>query len=75
MTTRAPSHVLSGRRPRRSLTRFLADLLRLGAIARSRGRLARLDDHLLQDIGLTREEAEAEATRPIWDVPSHWKQY
>ncbi|MDP3263027.1 MAG: DUF1127 domain-containing protein [Tabrizicola sp.] len=37
-----------------------------------RAHLAKLDDHLLHDIGLTRDDAEAEARRPIWDPPSHW---
>lgn len=40
---------------------------------RQRARLAALDDHLLRDVGLTRDEALAEATRPLWDVPSHWR--
>lgn len=35
---------------------------------RQRRALARLDDHALNDIGLTRAEAEAEANRPIWDI-------
>lgn len=39
-------------------------------IYRQRRALDRLDDHALQDIGLTREEARAEARRPIWDVSS-----
>lgn len=39
---------------------------------RSRQHLARLDDHLLRDIGLTREIAEAEARLPPWDAPKHW---
>jgi uncharacterized protein YjiS (DUF1127 family) len=42
------------------------------ALARSRRGLRRLDDHLLRDIGLTRDQAEAEATLPAWDVPPHW---
>ncbi|SIO56638.1 Uncharacterized conserved protein YjiS, DUF1127 family [Rhodovulum sp. ES.010] len=46
-------------------------LLGLGA-ARQRRRLAELDDALLRDIGLTREQARAEARRPIWDVPPSW---
>jgi uncharacterized protein YjiS (DUF1127 family) len=33
---------------------------------RSRDSLARMDDRLLADIGLTRAEAEAEASRPFW---------
>jgi uncharacterized protein YjiS (DUF1127 family) len=43
------------------------------ALARSRRGLRRLDDHLLRDIGLTRQEAEAEASRAAWDAPSHWR--
>lgn len=48
-------------------------LVQLSALARSRKGLARLDDHLLRDIGLTRDQADAESIRPIWDVPPHWK--
>ena len=25
------------------------------------------------EIGVTRTEAEAEATRPVWDAPRHWQ--
>jgi hypothetical protein len=32
-----------------------------------------LDPHLLADIGITRDEAVAEASRPIWDVPDRWR--
>lgn len=53
--------------------RLLARLLAAEAVARSRRRLALLDDHILRDIGLTRAEAEAEAERPAWDSPLHWK--
>jgi uncharacterized protein YjiS (DUF1127 family) len=44
------------------------------ALARHRTRhdLRALDDHMLQDIGLTRTEALAEANRPIWDAPASW---
>jgi uncharacterized protein YjiS (DUF1127 family) len=41
--------------------------------ARQRRHLARLDDHLLRDIGLSQAEATAEASRPIWDAPAHWQ--
>ena len=34
--------------------------------ARQRSRLAELDDHLLQDIGKTREQALVEAGKPFW---------
>lgn len=40
--------------------------------ARQRRHLADLDDALLRDIGLTRDEARAEASRPVWDVPESW---
>ncbi|MDX5350170.1 MAG: DUF1127 domain-containing protein [Paracoccaceae bacterium] len=38
------------------------------AVARRRDRraLARLDQHLLRDIGLSRDEARTEAAKPFW---------
>lgn len=50
-----------------------ARLAGLATLARSRHGLRKLDDHLLRDIGLTRDEALAEANRALWDAPSHWK--
>ncbi|TNE68375.1 MAG: DUF1127 domain-containing protein [Rhodobacteraceae bacterium] len=41
-------------------------------ISRQRRALAALDDALLDDIGLTREEVLAESQRPAWDAPRHW---
>ncbi|WP_037916710.1 DUF1127 domain-containing protein [Sulfitobacter sp. 20_GPM-1509m] len=40
---------------------------------RSRRALAQLDAAALDDIGVTAQEAHAEATRPVWDVPANWK--
>ena len=34
--------------------------------------LSRLDQHLLDDIGITREQARKEARRPVWDAPDQW---
>lgn len=48
----------------------LVDLL---AVARQRRALAALDDRLLADIGVSREAALAEAGRPAWDAPRHWR--
>ncbi len=48
----------------------------LGGLAKfwsQRQALNRLDDRALNDIGLTRAEAEAEARRSIWDVPDTWR--
>ena len=43
------------------------------ALRRQRARLAQLDDHLLADIGVSRNAAMAEARAPIWDVPCNWR--
>ena len=40
---------------------------------RQRQTLARLDDHLLRDLGLSRRDVESEVNRPIWDVPDFWR--
>jgi uncharacterized protein YjiS (DUF1127 family) len=34
---------------------------------RERRRLRQMDDHLLEDIGLTREVADREASKPFWE--------
>jgi uncharacterized protein YjiS (DUF1127 family) len=60
-----------GRHP----SRFLAALrLVPAALAarRQRRHLAALPADRLHDIGLTPEEASAEARRGMWDVPAHW---
>lgn len=47
--------------------------LRLAFTARAQRRaLARFDARMLRDIGVTRAQAEAEASRPLWDVPVNW---
>ena len=42
-------------------------------LLRQRRRLADLDAHLLDDIGVSEEQASREAKRAVWDVPSHWR--
>lgn len=49
-----------------------ARLMTMVAVHRQRRALAQLDDRALQDIGVSRYEAEIEAARPAWDVPHHW---
>lgn len=39
------------------------------ATRRQRARLGKLDDHLLDDIGVDHDRAHAEAKRPFWDLP------
>lgn len=60
----------AARTPRRPLLSRLFDLL---ALRHQRARLRDLPPHLLQDIGLTEDQARAEAARPLWDAPSHWR--
>lgn len=51
---------------------WLARLVQAQALWRSRQRLGTLDDAALRDLGLSREEALAEAAKPVWEVPGHW---
>lgn len=54
----------------RSILSFLRNAL---SAKRQRRALRELDDEALNDIGITRAEAEQEATRPFWDVPATWR--
>ncbi|WP_380053451.1 DUF1127 domain-containing protein [Falsihalocynthiibacter sp. SS001] len=57
-----------------SSRRSILSLLALVAgTYRQRRALARLDDAALDDMGISRDEAMAEARRPIWDVPTTWR--
>jgi uncharacterized protein YjiS (DUF1127 family) len=48
-------------------------LTTMRALHRQRARLAALDQAALDDIGITRAMAEAEARRPVWDIPVRWR--
>lgn len=50
----------------RTAWRLAAMLVHWRRLARQRAALADLEDYLLEDIGLTREEARREARRPFW---------
>lgn len=49
--------------------RVWARLLRWLALHRQRRQLAALSDEMLKDIGRSRADIEAEASRPFWDDP------
>lgn len=52
-----------------ALPLFVAELaVYWTSLARERRALARLDDRLLRDIGLTRADVEAETSRRFWDI-------
>ncbi|MEM1077393.1 MAG: DUF1127 domain-containing protein [Pseudomonadota bacterium] len=61
---------LHASRPTRFSVPRLVDLLTL---SRTRKQLHGLDAHILSDIGLTREAADRESERPVWDVPKGWR--
>lgn len=52
--------------PRRACVAFRAGLRIVVERMSQRRALAQLNDELLRDIGLTREEAAAEAEKPFW---------
>lgn len=43
------------------------------AARKQRNILKTLEEDALYDIGLSRAEAQAEADKPIWDVPASWR--
>ncbi len=40
------------------------------SVYRQRRALAKLDARVLDDLGITREEADLESRRPFWDLPA-----
>lgn len=53
--------------------RIAPQLRRMASLRRQRHALSNLDDTLLEDIGVSRRDAETEANRPVWDVPTVWR--
>ena len=43
-------------------------------LARSRRALRKLNAQHLADIGFSKAQADAEARKPLWDVPDHWQE-
>ncbi len=54
-------------------TGLLSRITHVLAVRRQRKALRKLDARALEDIGLSRAEAEAEAARPLWDAPETWR--
>lgn len=52
---------------------WLERLLTMFDVRKTRIDLSRLSDDQLRDVGLTRDDVEAELARKIWDVPAHWR--
>ena len=51
---------------------LLKSMINMVQLYKERRELAALDANALADIGVTRQEALAEASRPTWDVPEYW---
>lgn len=60
-------------RGRPAFGKVLKALAAMRAARRQRHQLLQLDDRRLFDIGLSRDEARREATRPFWDAPGYWR--
>lgn len=67
-------HALGARLALPRATALLRGVLRATALRKQRGDLLALDDTRLRDIGLNREQVEAEGRLPCWNVPRHWLQ-
>ncbi len=50
-------------------------ILRALALIQQRQALRSMPDDRLSDLGLSRAQAEREASRPVWDAPEHWYSY
>ncbi len=57
-----------------SLRALALNVAKRVSVWRTRRALARLDAHLLKDVGLTAEQARHEAELTLWDVPETWTQ-
>ena len=57
---------------RSALGRALSAIAHAHLVWQQRQSLQNMDASLLDDIGLNRADAMAEAARPIWDVPKTW---
>ena len=68
----AQTLIHAGMPARRGVLPRLRALVHAHRVWRQRQELRTLPLHMLDDLGLTRAEAEAEARRPLWDVPSSW---
>ena len=64
---------LNANRSTKAKNGWLARILQANALRKERRTLRRLSDAQLNDIGVSRAQAEAEAKRSAWDAPNHWR--
>ena len=58
---------------RSTLKAALRRIRLMRSAASERRALKRLTPEALADIGIDRNAADAEASRPFWDAPDHWR--
>lgn len=63
------THILGSARARGRRDSFVTRLMAALALGQQRHDLSQLSDAQLDDIGITRAQAQREAKRPIWDAP------
>jgi uncharacterized protein YjiS (DUF1127 family) len=68
-----PTHVTHAPHRGSLAMRALRAFVRMTHLSAQRRALSHLDLYLLNDIGVSPEEARREAARPVWDAPSHWQ--
>ena len=69
----AHSHIRRLPTQRTGLKGIVERLSLAHAAWRQRRALDRLDEAALNDIGISRAEAQKESRKPVWDVPAHWR--
>lgn len=52
---------------------WIERILTMFDVRKTRVDLSKLTDKQLRDVGLTREDVEAELACPVWDVPPNWR--
>ncbi len=57
---------------RHSRLAILGVVFKAFSIWRERQALSVLDAHLLHDIGVSRNDADVETKRSVWDAPNRW---
>jgi uncharacterized protein YjiS (DUF1127 family) len=55
-----------------SFSTVFASVKQMWAVRKQRKELAQMDSDRLSDIGVSFEQAQKEAARPMWDCPSYW---
>lgn len=66
-------HISCAGAPLRRRHSLFSTLAHVYGVWRQRQVLKTLDAERLSDLGLTRDQAQTEARRPLWDAPRTWR--